>query len=225
MGRTICLEDGYTTPARRDGVCAKHGGGPKRCSEPDCNKYARKGGKCMKHGGKVLQCSVANCDNVVQNNGVCTIHGAKRKKCQVPDCNSIARKDRLCYHHNQDEEWLQARRTTQNKYEKRRYNDDYHYRVLKLLRRRLHQTVDQLYKTSSVLKLTGCSLEELLEHLQNQFDDDMHWGNFGDWHIDHIKPCASFDLTDPKQQAECFHYTNLQPLWGEDNIRKGAKID
>lgn len=47
----------------------------------------------------------------------------------------------------------------------------------------------------------------------------------GEWHIDHIKPCASFDLTDPEEQKECFHYTNLQPLWAKDNLNKGAKYD
>ena len=44
------------------------------------------------------------------------------------------------------------------------------------------------------------------------------------WHIDHITPIASFNLTDPRQQAKCFHYTNLQPLWAYENLSKGAKI-
>ena len=49
--------------------------------------------------------------------------------------------------------------------------------------------------------------------------------NYGMWHVDHIIPCASFDFSDPKQQELCFHYTNLQPLWAEDNLKKGAKLD
>jgi len=53
----------------------------------------------------------------------------------------------------------------------------------------------------------------------------MTWSNYGKgWHIDHIKPCASFDLSNPEQQKICFHYTNLQPLWAIDNIKKGAKF-
>lgn len=44
--------------------------------------------------------------------------------------------------------------------------------------------------------------------------------NHGLWHIDHIKPCCSFDLTKADQQRECFHFTNLQPLWAKDNLRK-----
>ena len=55
--------------------------------------------------------------------------------------------------------------------------------------------------------------------------DFVSWGNSSleGWHIDHIRPCASFDLTDPEQQKQCFHYTNLQPLWAEDNLRKSDK--
>jgi hypothetical protein len=53
----------------------------------------------------------------------------------------------------------------------------------------------------------------------------MTFDNFGKWHIDHIIPCASFDLTKPEQQRQCFHYTNLQPLWAFENLSKGSKIN
>lgn len=54
----------------------------------------------------------------------------------------------------------------------------------------------------------------------------MSWANYGfhGWHVDHIRPCDSFDLTDSKQQEQCFHYTNLQPLWSIENWSKGTKI-
>ena len=50
----------------------------------------------------------------------------------------------------------------------------------------------------------------------------MTWENHGQygWHVDHIKPCALFDLTKIEEQKKCFHYTNLQPLWWRDNIKK-----
>ena len=79
------------------------------------------------------------------------------------------------------------------------------------------------YKTNSTTVLIGCSWAQLRAHLAAQFQPDMNWDNYGEWHIDHIRPCASFDLTDPEQQKECFHYSNLQPLWAEDNLRKSAK--
>lgn len=52
----------------------------------------------------------------------------------------------------------------------------------------------------------------------------MTWANYGEWHIDHILPCASFNLSDYKEQQKCFHYTNLQPLWAVDNYKKHDKI-
>lgn len=57
----------------------------------------------------------------------------------------------------------------------------------------------------------------------------MSWQNRGrghdKWHIDHVRPCASFDLTDPEQQKQCFHWSNMQPLWQTDNLRKGSKYE
>ena len=52
----------------------------------------------------------------------------------------------------------------------------------------------------------------------------MSWSNRGEWHIDHIIPCSSFNLLDEKEQEKCFHYTNLQPLWAAENLSKSNKI-
>ena len=82
-------------------------------------------------------------------------------------------------------------------------------------------------KASRTHDMIGCTVAELSQHLRIQFTDGMTWDNYGrnGWHVDHVRPCASFDLTDPEQQRQCFHYTNLQPLWAGDNIRKGSKWD
>ena len=87
-------------------------------------------------------------------------------------------------------------------------------------------------KVASARELCGCTPEDLKRHLESQFKLGMTWENHGvwrhgqpmTWHIDHIKPCASFDLTDPEQQKACFHYTNLQPLWALDNMSKQDTI-
>ena len=79
-------------------------------------------------------------------------------------------------------------------------------------------------KSDRTLELVGCTIKELLNHIESQFDDKMSWDNYGrkGWHIDHIKPCAAFDLTKPEEQRKCFNYTNLQPLWWPDNFKKSS---
>lgn len=78
-------------------------------------------------------------------------------------------------------------------------------------------------KTNSSIKLLGCSIQDFKSYLENKFQIGMSWDNHGEWHLDHIKPCASFDISDPVQLGECFHYTNFQPLWAKDNLQKGKK--
>jgi hypothetical protein len=77
-------------------------------------------------------------------------------------------------------------------------------------------------KAGRTFELIGCTPQFLKEYLESKFQAGMSWALRRSFHIDHIKPCAAFDLTNPEQQKACFHYTNLQPLWPVDNIRKGA---
>lgn len=96
-------------------------------------------------------------------------------------------------------------------------------------------------KYLSSAELLSCSINFYKEYLESKFTKGMTWENYGlyGWHIDHIRPCASFDLSDEEQQKQCFHYTNTQPLWatteiaisyGESknyvgNIEKSAKLN
>lgn len=73
------------------------------------------------------------------------------------------------------------------------------------------------------IQLIGCTASDLRRHLEIQMDSGMGWHNYGKWHVDHIRPLASFDLRDPAQVREANHYTNLRPLWAVDNLRKGAR--
>ena len=109
-------------------------------------------------------------------------------------------------------------------YHRRRYATDTQYKAACLLRSRLIKAIKSIgdskaYTTSQCI---GCTPAELIMHLASLFEPGMSWSNHGKWHIDHIKPCATFDLTDPEQQKACFHYTNLQPLWAVDNLRKSG---
>lgn len=68
--------------------------------------------------------------------------------------------------------------------------------------------------------LIGCTGHELRIYIESLFLIGMSWDNRRLWHIDHIRPCNTFDLTDPKQQAICFHHTNLRPLWATQNLSR-----
>ena len=69
-------------------------------------------------------------------------------------------------------------------------------------------------------------LPEFRIYIQGQFSQGMTWENYGQvWHLDHVIPCASFDLSDPEQQKICFHWSNYQPLFVLDNLRKGARLE
>jgi len=95
------------------------------------------------------------------------------------------------------------------------------------LRSRLVATIRRLMTgrsaTGLIRELLGCSASELARHLESKFLPGMSWDNRSQWHVDHIKPLCAFDLTDPEQQAVAFHYSNLQPLWAADNMRKGSR--
>lgn len=109
-------------------------------------------------------------------------------------------------------------------YEKNRKETDPSYKLVKNLRSRLWAVLKKNQKSETTMKLTGCTLEELKKHIENKFEDGMSWDNYGTWHVDHIIACANFDLSKPEQQKICFHYTNLQPMWGEKNMQKGARL-
>jgi len=82
-----------------------------------------------------------------------------------------------------------------------------------------------IHKKGKTLRLIGCSAKFLSDYIESKFKPGMNWNNYGiyGWHVDHIKPLSKFDLEDPDQQKIAFHYTNLQPLWANENIKKSNK--
>jgi hypothetical protein len=113
------------------------------------------------------------------------------------------------------------------KYVKHKRSTDIEYNIKCNLRSRICNAVSKGYKSKPMAKLVGCSVAKLRKYLESQFTEGMTWDNYGvnGWHIDHIRPCASFDLKEESEQMECFHYSNLQPLWAEDNLKKSDKWD
>lgn len=106
---------------------------------------------------------------------------------------------------------------------------DINYRIKDKLRCFLRCALRR-YKTNKsyrTIEYFGCNLLVLKSYLESKFLPEMAWSNYGvyrldkrTWHIDHIVPCAFFDFSDPEQQKKCFHFSNLRPLWADDNIKK-----
>jgi hypothetical protein len=80
-------------------------------------------------------------------------------------------------------------------------------------------------KKAHFINLLGCTTDQLRKHIENQFKPGMNWDNYGPkgWHVDHVKAINNFDLSDIKQQKICFNYSNLQPLWADENLKKSSK--
>jgi len=102
-------------------------------------------------------------------------------------------------------------------YMKLRKKNNINFRLLCNMRKRIWNALRYNSKSSKTIKLLGCDIDFLRVYLCNLFADGMTWDNYGKWEIDHIIPCASFDLDKETEQYKCFHYTNLQPLWMRDN--------
>jgi hypothetical protein len=99
-------------------------------------------------------------------------------------------------------------------------------RLITNYRSRINNAIKENTKGKSTKKLIGCSIKFLKSYLESKFTKGMSWKNYGyyGWHIDHIKPCSKFDLSKKSEQQKCFHYTNLQPLWMKDNLKKYNNI-
>ena len=124
-------------------------------------------------------------------------------------------------------EWRKNNLEKISEQKKERYKTDPSFKIKLNIRSRIRNAIKRNSKSASTIKLIGCSIEYLIKYLEVQFDDEMTFEALlsGKIHIDHIKPCASFDLSDPEQQKICFNFKNLQPLWAEDNMTKGSKIE
>jgi hypothetical protein len=173
-------------------------------------------------------------------------------KCYCKQCNKqLSRKTKylLCnkcyikYKYNKDfehlkkyhKEYAKKNRKKINKRHRDRYNSDTDYKIANTLRKRLSIALKRFTKSNkkvSAVKDLGCTIEEFVIYIESKFytrkdGTNMDWNNWtvDGWHIDHIKPLSKFDLSDPNEIKKACHYTNLQPLWQEDNLSKGDKYE
>ena len=166
-------------------------------------------------------------------------HKKNGRDSKCKSCDKQYRKKFMDRKKRYDKEWNEKNRVTYmieyrkknrerfRKYDRKRYKKNPIYRIKVILRSRLHQALKGSKKSMSTMKLLGCTGEYAKKHIESQFKEGMSWANHGNgpgkWNIDHIRPMCSFDLSKPEDQKICCHYTNLQPLWWEDNLAKVAE--
>ena len=109
-------------------------------------------------------------------------------------------------------------------YKKDKFHNDNYYHFVECLKNKMRFNINKKYYDE---KLLGCTVEECKSYLESKFKQGMTWDNYGyrTWHVDHIIPYSAFNFTDEEQVKRCFHYTNLQPLWAEENYKKRDKIE
>ena len=132
------------------------------------------------------------------------------------------------YHKQWRTENVDKWRKTKRDYEKNRKDSDPLYKLVANFRTAIYQVLKEsnVEKNKSYFDILGYTPEELIIHLEKQFKDDMTWDNYGVWHVDHKLPITSFDIQEmgDEEFMKCWCLDNLQPMWGEENIRKSNKL-
>jgi hypothetical protein len=127
------------------------------------------------------------------------------------------------YYREYTKKWMKDNLDRKQEYEKQywksKYKKDINFTLRHLLRSHFYRLINKNNKNKNINDLIGCDIEQLKQHLESQFKPEMNWNNHKIiWEIDHIKPISLFNLTDIEQQKQCFHYTNLQPLFKTTEI-------
>lgn len=137
------------------------------------------------------------------------------------------RRDNKEFFKEYDKKYFQNNKKRKNKLQLERKKNDPEYKMACNMRSRLWQLFKNGNKKAShTTDMIGCTWKELRDHIESLFLDGMNWDNYGKtedaWSLDHIKPCASFDLTDPEEQRKCFYHKNLQPMWNDRQWSKNS---
>lgn len=142
---------------------------------------------------------------------------ARRKEIRERDLTAYNRKARA---------YARSRQHKRREYETRRRKTDVRFSILSRLRGRLRGAVYHrgVKKCARTVELLGCSIDDFKKHIESLFKPGMSWANRHLWHIDHKRPCILFDFRDPAQQRNCFHFSNLQPLWYWENQAKRDRV-
>lgn len=147
-----------------------------------------------------------------------------KKRQQLPESKAKRRISDKIYYSNSEKR--QQRRDWWSKYTKERKSRDPEFGIRLRIRTRICMALKGagVKKSVKTQDLIGCSYAELRTHIESQFREGMAWDKPHSFHIDHIRPLCSFDLSDPEQLKMACHWTNLQPLYPHENYSKSGKF-
>ncbi len=132
------------------------------------------------------------------------------------------------YHKEWREKNIDKHRENKRNYEKTRKHNDPIYKLINNFRTAIYQVLKEsnVQKNGHYFEILKYSPDELITHLEERFTGEMSWNNYGVWHVDHIRPISSFNIQEIGDESfmECWSLKNLQPLWGDENIRKSNKM-
>lgn len=154
----------------------------------------------------------------------------KGKGCPVCyDDSLLTSEERIANKKKNDKRYYQAhkkeKRIYDRLYSRKRLDNDPIYKLRHNIRARFRMAIKHKRKSGSAIRDIGCSIQEFKVYIESKFQQGMTWENWSlkGWHLDHIRPLASFNLSDREQFLQAIHFTNYQPLWAKDNLSKGAR--
>lgn len=236
----------FGLPRYFTGKACKQGHVAERFTAGDCVECARERGRTDKNRARCRDYCRENADKKAAYRAANKQRIAEQQKSYIrrPDiaakrkAQDTARADqrraymRKRYQLKKDEllektrKWVRDNPAYARQRAARKYAEDPQHKMRVLLRNRLNLALKNKAKRGSAVRLLGCGIEEFIAYVEKLFRPGMEWSNWGTvWHLDHVRPLASFDLESPNQLQAACHYTNMQPLFAGDNFRKGAKTN
>ena len=176
-------------------------------------------------------CKIDNCDRKPSKRGMCEKHYRQWWRAQNKEhvkqtylANEVNKYSSICpqcnntfTHRVKQKKYCNLTCRNSARHKRKRYSN-IGFKIKHNIRTRLRKAIKG--KDASFSEYIGCTIDQLILHLESQFDSKMAWENYGEWHIDHIVPLASFDLTDRAQLLKACNFNNLQPLWKDEHLIK-----
>lgn len=191
--------------------------------EKELSEFYKKSGDETKYRGICKKCMNNNAKNYSIKNHDIISEKNKKKRIEHPEINKLNCKKFREKNPDAFKKWIENNKEKRKKYINE-YNSNTKIKFKNSLRSRINELMNKKYKNPKTKDLLGCDYDFLIKYIENKFLNGMSWENYGyyGWHIDHIIPLST--AKDEKEIVTLFHYTNLQPLWAKENLKKSNKI-